>query len=509
MNHSKSLITLVTLFGFASVAPAKWTVTTSTGPAGATEIYPAGVSAGQSVGQAWVTGSGKRASIWDHATNSWVDLAPLFSADSYAYGTDGTQQVGYVNISGERGAALWTGTKASLVYLSAVTVSDDAAYSCSGGQQVGQAHNHAALWSGTAESRVDLNPPLSSSSKSYGISGSQQVGVANVGGAVYHASLWNGTASSWVDIHPVGTGGSSIALAVDSGQVVGMVGAQLIGYGNEAFGTASLWTNGTASSWVNLDPPHSVPNYNACLGVSGGFQVGYVDIIGDGRQELATLWQGTASSRVNLHTLLGPSYALNSNCFSKATAICRVGSVIYISGFGSDAQLRRALLWRHDVSSVSGRVNTGGGRPVASVQIQFTDNSPDGDGRNVGAPITVPIAENGDYTVSAPVGSDAFRISVKPTGFLRRTVDANVVGGDLTEVNLNLVPGDIVADNVIDLSDYVKLATYFNGVSTDPNWSTADSDGIRPSDCDLNGDGVVDLTDYTLVVTNFNSVGDN
>lgn len=70
------------------------------------------------------------------------------------------------------------------------------------------------------------------------------------------------------------------------------------------------------------------------------------------------------------------------------------------------------------------------------------------------------------------------------------------------------VLGDIVGDNVIDLSDYTQVAIAFNTTAGDSNYFTPNADGIAPLDCDLNRDGAVDLTDYTVVATNFNRIGD-
>jgi len=107
-------------------------------------------------------------------------------------------------------------------------------------------------------------------------------------------------------------------------------------------------------------------------------------------------------------------------------------------------------------------------------------------------------------------GSGAFTLStIAPTGvydvyatggtFLSKKLSSvNVVSGT-TGVNLTLTNGDVVGDDVIDLSDYTAVAVAFNAEPSDSNWN------VR---ADLNGDDVVDLTDYTVIAVNFNAIGD-
>lgn len=56
---------------------------------------------------------------------------------------------------------------------------------------------------------------------------------------------------------------------------------------------AAVW-NHLNSSWVNLHPASS--NFSYVFGAQGGYQVGVAELSG----ERASLWQGTAASRVSL-----------------------------------------------------------------------------------------------------------------------------------------------------------------------------------------------------------------
>lgn len=53
------------------------------------------------------------AGLWSGTAASWVDLHPAGSESSQAFGTSGTQQVGYAVIGGMTHAGLWGGTAES------------------------------------------------------------------------------------------------------------------------------------------------------------------------------------------------------------------------------------------------------------------------------------------------------------------------------------------------------------------------------------------------------------
>ncbi|MCE9558979.1 MAG: hypothetical protein K8R88_08510 [Armatimonadetes bacterium] len=399
-----------------------------------------------------------------------TNLHPSTATKSYAFNVFGSKQTGYATIGG---------------------LSRSTAAKTTGTQQVGYVQTgaivNAGLWTGSAGSWVDINPAGAASSFGLGTSGTQQVGQANFAG-VTKASLWTGTAASWIDLHPIGATGSG-AFAV--------FGGQQVGYAN--FGgtnQAAMWT-GSAVSWVNLAPAGSTASQ-----VSEVFenqQVGWATI---GGAEHASLWSGTAASWVDLH---GSAPAGFTKTFARG--IWRDATKTVICGYGFNGITGRdeALIWTQPGRTVSGHVNSSGGRTLTSISIQFRSHVTS---LIVGTPIVVPVDNSGNYTVLAP-GLVNYDITVKPESFLRRTIQTNTVFGSVTNADLNLVPGDIVNDNVIDLSDYTKLVTYFNAISTDANWLIADGDGIRPYDADINGDNVVDLSDYTIIAINFNAVGDN
>jgi hypothetical protein len=157
-----------------------------------------------------------------------IDLNPSGFDMSYAYGTSGTQQVGwgYPTGSGVEHALLWSGSAASYVDLNPSGFTESQAFGISGTQQVGYGYGsatggvtHALLWNGSADSYVDLNPRGFITTYAWGTNGTQQVGEGDG-----HALLWNGSASSFIDLHqflPVGFTGSCAEAIDSSGNIVG------------------------------------------------------------------------------------------------------------------------------------------------------------------------------------------------------------------------------------------------------------------------------------------------
>jgi hypothetical protein len=169
-----------------------------------------------------------------------IDLNPSGFSQSYARGTNGTQQVGCGYGSAGKHALLWNGSADNFIDLNPSGFHNSYAYGISGTQQVGMGDYHALLWSGTAASYVDLNPSGFTWSWANGTSGTQQVGYGwgPATGKANHALLWNGSADSYIDLHqflPVGFG-NSYATAIDGY-------GNIIGYARDSSGNAHaiLW----------------------------------------------------------------------------------------------------------------------------------------------------------------------------------------------------------------------------------------------------------------------------
>lgn len=188
------------------------------------------------------------------------------------------------------------------------------------GVQVGYgsaASDAAMMWRGTAASAVNLNPTnldgsVASSSRAWGASGSQVVGAASGSGTSFrtHAVVWtNGTASSVVDLSPPNSGFTefSEALGTSGGQQVGRaMGTAIAATG---VGHAYLW-KGTAASAVDLNPTSLNISDSYAWATNGTQQGGWGTGTGTGNASHALLWAGTAASAVDMNPAGSASSAI-------------------------------------------------------------------------------------------------------------------------------------------------------------------------------------------------------
>jgi len=150
----------------------------------------------------------------------WVDasLQPPLAVLSYAFDTNGEQQVGVVEDGAGTHAALWTGLSDRWLNLMPAGATASWAWGISEEAQVGWAEidgiRRAGRWAGSAESWADLHPEWAESSEARATAGEQQVGMVEAGG-LPQAALWTGTAESVVLLHPAWATGDSSANATN------------------------------------------------------------------------------------------------------------------------------------------------------------------------------------------------------------------------------------------------------------------------------------------------------
>jgi hypothetical protein len=153
--------------------------------------------------------------------------------------------------------------------------------------------NQAALWSGSSGTLINLHPATAITSQANAASNGQQVGSVDS-----DAVLWNGTADSTTILTPAGFV-SAQAFAIGDGQQVGC-GSFLVkgarGVLQPGPNHALLW-QGTASSAIDLNTSSGFDS-SCAFGVSGGNQVGTGT---KGPNSLAVLWLGTGKSATSLH----------------------------------------------------------------------------------------------------------------------------------------------------------------------------------------------------------------
>jgi hypothetical protein len=466
----------------ASTAHAGWTVT-NLHPAGATWSEATGAHGDHQVGRAhngtW------RASLWRGTAESWVSLRPVGATESVSNGAFGHVQVGSAQFGGAWRAGRWTGSAASWVNLHPPEATESIALGVSGDVQAGHVIiggvRRAGMWSGTAASFVDLHPAGATESMAFATSAGRQVGIADIGGT-WRASLWRGTAASWVDLHPAGA---------SSSEARGASGARQVGSADIGGATrAGMW-RGTAASWVDLHPAGAV--WSEARGISGGVQVGRAQI---GGMQRASLWRDTAASWVDLHALLpgGPGAWGES----RADGVWTDGITIRVVGRGIHRARPRweALLWTWAPPRVSGTLGLSGwAAPLAGRRITFEVRAP---GSIV--PLQTAVAElwaDGGFTFGTWLPAGTYDVTAKGDRWLRarlQNVTFTAAGASGLAFG-ELLPGDVVEDNAVDLSDFLALASTYE--ASPPTVPTAD----------LNGDGAVELADFLLLAANYETVG--
>ncbi|MBL8064674.1 MAG: hypothetical protein JNM34_02330 [Chthonomonadaceae bacterium] len=266
----------------------------------------------------------------------WADLPEtmtgLPSDVGQAWAVENGQQVGRAVNAGFYNACVWSGPGGNPVLLHPIGAFESHAWGQSAGQQVGEARFgsqfEAGYWTGTAASWVSLHPSQAVSSVAHATNGAIQGGSVNYGTGD-KACVWNGTAQSVSLLHPSGYV-SSVVWAMNGGQQAGVVSPNVNGYFS-----ASLWT-GTVESHVDLHPA----GYSGSIiyATDGSYQAG-VTLFGGYR---AAVWNGSASSFFDLHSLLPSSFAE-----SFAFGVWSGNGTIKVAGFGRNIATGRdeALLW--------------------------------------------------------------------------------------------------------------------------------------------------------------------
>ena len=173
------------------------------------------------------------AALWRGTPQSYVDLHPVgIGCDrSFAFDTDGAQQVGYGTFPGSNRpyrALLWSGTPESLVDLSPGAYQVTFANGVRNGVQVGYGQNYvdggyslpdAVVWRGTAASAVSLGQGVLEDTN-----GIRHVGTKGVDNYL-HAFRWDGETGVGFDLHtllPPGVYISSGAEQIDAlGNIIG------------------------------------------------------------------------------------------------------------------------------------------------------------------------------------------------------------------------------------------------------------------------------------------------
>ncbi len=108
---------------------------------------------------------------------------------------------------------------------------------------------------------------------------------------------------------------------------------------------------------------------------------------------------------------------------------------------------------------------------------------------------SVPLDNEGRFVLNLDVPVTRFTVSVKPSHWLRRTLEVDYQPDNNPGLNIVLSNGNAeVADNRVDVKDLNSVFSSF---------------GTQDQNADLDGDGVVNLPDLNTVFSNFDLVGDD
>jgi hypothetical protein len=477
----------ITFAPAAVPAATQWTVV-NLNPPGATMSHAWDVTGTQQVGMATVGGRAQ-ASIWTGSPLSWVNLTPAGAPAGEILGASATEQVGWALVGGASRASLWRGTAESWTSLHPAGAASSDAIGIFGDQQVGWARiggrERAGLWHGTPASWVDLHPGgVFLGSRAVATTGAVQVGrvvLLENDELVFRPSLWRGSAASWVDLSPAGAT-QGIATGAYRTRQVGWVTV-------DGLDRASLWT-GTADSWVSLNPPGVLVGH--AYGIHGNQQVGYVFIGGRAR---ASLWSGTADSWQAL-----PMPAGNWSD-TIAWSIWREGTTTYIVGYGWNLTTRtnEALLWvgqEPPPANVSGNLGLAGWTgPLTDPLVTFEVRAP---GTTTALQTSVvALSATGEFSFTTALPPGTYDVTAKSDRWLRaRLQNVTFTAAGTSGLAFGeLIPGDVVENNAVDLADFLALAgTYEVSPPTEAR-------------ADLNGDGEVDLADFLLLAAHYETVG--
>jgi hypothetical protein len=145
--------------------------------------------------------------------------------------------------------------------------------------------------------------------------------------------------------------------------------------------------------------------------------------------------------------------------------------------------------------TVSGTVTLQGLVPTAPAQpLVFTFRS--GAGRDM--VYTADVLSGGTFSFKR-LPARHYTLHVQGSRYLAANVSVDATNGDVSNVSVTLLTGDINSDNKIGIADLGLLADAFHSTSSNGNWNPY---------ADLNGDGQVDVTDLGLLADNFGRKGD-
>jgi len=335
----RAIAALATATTFAPIASAAYYAIDMMPASVFSNIFLYGSSASHQVGYLEKGPGIYRAVVFNGSPVGMQLHIPVGFSSASMHGTNGTYHVGNGDhASGYIHALRWTASGGASIDLTPVGMSSSSASDISATNLIGgwaatpsgpmQAH----LWSGTTPHNV--HPAGTEMSVVNSVHLNNAAGYVRIAGN-YRAIRWIGTTGTNVMLHPTSGYAQTMAQGISSTDQVGWG----LPPGAPTSYRALRWT-GTATSCTSLHPAAYFSS--AAVDTNGSRQVGHAQT---GATVHAVYWNGTASSMVNLSSLLpalGPGYG---NAY--ATTINAAGDIAG-HAYNSITGRWHPILWKQD-----------------------------------------------------------------------------------------------------------------------------------------------------------------
>jgi hypothetical protein len=214
-------------------------------------------------------------------------------------------------------------------------------------------------------------------------------------------------------------------------------------------------------------------------------------------------WDDDTTAISGLPTVNLPNYVFEDFTNTGAGGYAELYGYDYTPDNLGILQATAALFVDDAAPPIRGTINFGGLDPSAPAPrratLQIREATP---ANTLVAEWTVSLGEAGEFEVLNPrnVGG-TYRISVKETHWLRTTLQRTIGAGSVSGLVFDLRNGDVDANNVVDLADFLLLASVYDQQVVNPV-------GDPPAWPDLTHDGWVSLSDFLVLAASYDVAGD-
>lgn len=360
--------------------------------------------------------------------------------------------------------------------------------------------NNDAVWYGSGSSNGGFNDVFfNSTNVSLSVIGSGNINNARDGiafGVSGNNVLWQGrtgASPSFYDTYATTIGGGTQNLSSSE-----------LGTGRDSLpiaisNAAILWEGTGSSTGYNYDVFVSTPTAtrNLCTNrfTSGAREGQGHAIYSSGN----AFWTGKHATTSNVYNLFHYRWSANQSTNLTQEAVGAARESLYLASNSSEQVLwavrnSAGTEWEVYLSTPNAPTTLQGtvaGFPGNPSSVQLIVQLIDPITGAVAHTHTTNLTPSSTYSVSVTPG--LWRLRIRADRSLARAFDERRLLGTVT-LNLDLIPGDVNGDNVIDDADLLEILFNFGNNTTAP--------------VDVNADGVVDDADLLIVLFNFGATGE-